>query len=669
MAKIIFEADVNRKGIIDKLFVKNQQKVQVGDKIANVITQNKVYEIKTSEDGEVQNLIAYENKVINSGDILLEIVPLEPTLNEQKYETSQIYNTSSFSGASRYNANNNPPGDIKKSETEIFREELIETLLAREVAGENLKSEFEPTVELNPEVSSSQQVSQNLFQDNVSTTSFLLKDKVENVIENIPNENNIETLQKDFGQLKDNLATVKDDLETINIQEEIIEDITHLEQDLALSAEMTERTKNYDEISNTMIHRMYTDIQHELNQESNEKELVLSDDNPETIYFSEDLTLEELGEDIALSASNIDGMNPNSKLAPDVLNKINETIAKSHNDEHVTHVEHPGHLKSHPHHRETVAHPSESKPHSGVHSEAAGHHKEIKHDEEVKTHHSDNHAKAYSSHSESASIPAEPKPHSVEHSSVHSEASEHIKEKVAPDHSDQKLQTDQVKLNHQAITRAKEIMESRKNIAHSFIDVEVDVSELVSLLSIMREAYSSNGLELTLLPFYIKAVYEGLKKFPILNAAFINKEHALLLKWFYNIAFSVDLDAGVKMPVLYDLKNESIKEIAVKSTKLIEQTINDKLTDKDYQDASFSIVNYGEYGITRGTFTIPADNVAGIAMGIIFKKPVVVEKNDIKIRDIMVITLGYNEAVVDVTEASKFVHYVAYLLSNPGLLL
>ncbi|AOX43614.1 hypothetical protein S100390_v1c02710 [Spiroplasma sp. NBRC 100390] len=751
MAKIIFEADDNRKGIIDKLFVKNQQKVQVGDKIANVITQNKVYEIKTSEDGEVQNLIAYENKVINSGDILLEIVPLEPTLNEQKYETSQIYNTSSFSGASRYNANNNPPGDIKKSETEIFREELIETLLAREVAGENLKSEFEPTVELKPEVSSSQQVSQNLFQDNVSTTSFLLKDKVENVIENIPNENNIETLQKDLGQLKDNLATVKDDLETINIQEEIIEDITHLEQDLALSAEMTERTKNYDEISNTMIHRMYTDIQHELNQESNEKELVLSDDNPETIYFSEDLTLEELGEDIALSASNIDGMNPNSKLAPDVLNEINETIAKPHNDEHVTHVEHPGHLKSHPHHRETVAHPTESKPHSGVHSEATGHHKEvkhdeevkvhhsgshakphsshdvsalpgeevkthsvhprthpvshsdsseilkndvfnskptthskphsgvhseatghhkeIKHDEEVKTHHSDHHAKAHSSHRESVSIPDEPKPHSVEHSSVHSEASEHIKEKVAPDHSDQKLQADQVKLNHQAITRAKEIMESRKNIAHSFIDVEVDVSELVSLLSIMREAYSSNGLELTLLPFYIKAVYEGLKKFPILNAAFINKEHALLLKWFYNIAFSVDLDAGVKMPVLYDLKNESIKEIAVKSTKLIEQTINDKLTDKDYQDASFSIVNYGEYGITRGTFTIPADNVAGIAMGIIFKKPVVVEKNDITIRDIMVITLGYNEAVVDVTEASKFVHYVAYLLSNPGLLL
>ncbi len=178
-------------------------------------------------------------------------------------------------------------------------------------------------------------------------------------------------------------------------------------------------------------------------------------------------------------------------------------------------------------------------------------------------------------------------------------------------------------------------MESKKNIVHGFIDVEVDVSELVSLLSIIREAYSQNDIELTLLPFYVKAVYYGLKKFP----------------------------------VLYNLKNVSIKEISSKVTKLISKSINNELKEKDCQDASFSIINYGEYGITRGTFTIPDDNVAGIAMGIIFKKPVVVEKNDIAIRDIMVITLGYNEAVIDITEASKFIHYVAYLLSNPGLLL
>ncbi|WP_338955549.1 2-oxo acid dehydrogenase subunit E2 [Spiroplasma endosymbiont of Polydrusus cervinus] len=251
--------------------------------------------------------------------------------------------------------------------------------------------------------------------------------------------------------------------------------------------------------------------------------------------------------------------------------------------------------------------------------------------------------------------------HSKTHATVHSYVASHIKKDINEDikssehsvlshhktkESSQSLEADQVKLNQQAIIWAKEIMESKRNIAHGFIDIEVDISELVILLLIMCEAYSQNEIVLTLLIFYVKAVYDGLKKFPILNASFISKDHALLLKLFYNIVFNVDSATTVKMPFLYDLKNYSIKEIASKLTKLIKKTINNELEETDYRDASFSIINYGEYGIIRGTFIIPEDNVAGIAMGIIFKKPVVVEKNDIAIRNIMVIILGYNEAVI-----------------------
>ncbi|WP_425380345.1 2-oxo acid dehydrogenase subunit E2 [Spiroplasma endosymbiont of Stenodema calcarata] len=700
MAKIIFEADDNRKGIIDKLFVKNEQKVQAGDKIANVITQNKVYEIKTPEAGEVQNLLAYENKVIKSGDILLEIVPLKPILNEENYDARQIYNTSSFGVSSKYNANNIPSEDSKKTETEIFREELIETLLAREVAGENPTNDFENTIELNWKVSLPKRDWQNIFQDNINTTSILLKDKVENVMENIPNENNLETLKKDLGELKDDLVTVKDDLEKIKIHDELIEELSDLEQDLTLIAEKPEKQQIYDEVSNTMIHRMYKDIQNTLNQESNEQELILNDDNPQTIYFDENLIAEELGEDKALSASNIDALKISSDSKQDVSNGTKATGINTNDNLQRKDVENDAGLKAHPSHSHPIENATELKPHYSEHpkSHSDEHHDDTSHAPIVKSHsddvtHQKEHASSHSdegknlashvSHSkpsghlksalnESTSPHPDseehPKSHSLEHAKTHSEAAGHAKTKVVRD-SEKNLQTDHVKLNHYAITWAKEIMESRKNIAHNFIDVEVDVSELVSLLSIMREAYLSNELELTLLPFYIKAVYNGLKKFPILNASFINKENAILLKWFYNLAFSVDLDAGVKRPVLYNLQDESIKAIAAKVTTLMEQTINDKLNEKDYREASFSIINYGEYGITRGTFTIPEDNVAAIAMGIIFKKPVVVEKNDITIRDIMVITLGYNEAIIDVSEASKFVHYVAYLLSNPGLLL
>ncbi|QED24268.1 2-oxo acid dehydrogenase subunit E2 [Spiroplasma citri] len=582
MSKIIFEADDNRKGIVDKIFVTNKQVVQKGDKIANIITQNKVYEIKAPITGEVLNIIVYENKVINSGDVLLDLLPFEPTLNEQHNHFEQPYNTVSFNGSGKYNMQNRPPIDVKKSETEIFREELIETLLAREVAGENLQDDFDDSIEIDlPEENIEQDSTPFFSQDNNSKT-FPFKDKVENILENIPSEENIETLQKDLGDLKEDLAIVKDDLTTITIEEEIIEDLENLERDLAFKAEMAEKKQVDDKISEPLIYHHPFDVKKECKPESNTKE--------------------ELKSNFASIQNNAD----DSKMQP-IINlekdKLVDDESKGHHGEHST-----------------------------VHSSAPTYLKKHKAEDVTSREHA-----AFSGHK--------------------------TKENT------QSLQVDKVKLNQEAIIRAKEIMESKKNIAHSFIDVEVDVSELVSLLSIMREAYSQNDIKLTLLPFYAKAVYDGLKKFPILNASFISQEKAILLKWFYNIAFSVDSDTAVKMPVLYNLKNVSIKEIASKVTKLIGKSINNELKEKDYQDASFSIVNYGEYGITRGTFTIPDDNVAGIAMGIIFKKPVVVEKNDIAIRDIMVITLGYNEAVIDITEASKFVHYVAYLLSNPGLLL
>ncbi len=92
----------------------------------------------------------------------------------------------------------------------------------------------------------------------------------------------------------------------------------------------------------------------------------------------------------------------------------------------------------------------------------------------------------------------------------------------------------------------------------------------------MREVYSQNDIKLTLLLFYIKAVYDGLKKFLVLNASFISKKNKILLKLFYNIAFNLDSDTALKIPVLYNLKNVSIKEIASKVIKLISKSINNE---------------------------------------------------------------------------------------------
>ncbi|WP_338992102.1 hypothetical protein [Spiroplasma endosymbiont of Seladonia tumulorum] len=377
MAKIIFEADDNRKGIVDKIFVTNKQVVQKGDKLANIITQNKVYEIKAPITGEVLNLIVYENKVINSGDVLLDLLPFEATLNEHDNNFEQPYNTISFNGFGKYNVQNRPPIDVKKSETEIFREELIETLLAREVAGENPQDDFEDSIEIDLPKENIAQDSTPFFSQNNDSKTFPFKDKVKNVLENIPSEENIETLQKDLGDLKEDLAIVKDDLATMTIEEEVIEELENLERDLAFTAEMAARKQVDDKKLDPLHHQPFKREE----------------------YKQENYTKEELKSNFAQSINNVD----DSKMEP-IINLEQDKLVENKSKEH--HSEH-------------------SKSHSTVHSSVSSYLKKHK--------------------SEDAT------------SREHSASSEHkIKENL------QTLQVDKVKLNQEAIIRAKEIMESKK---------------------------------------------------------------------------------------------------------------------------------------------------------------------------------------------------------------
>ncbi|AGM24856.1 2-oxo acid dehydrogenase subunit E2 [Spiroplasma chrysopicola] len=582
MGKIFFEADDNRKGIIDNVFVKEGQPVQTGDKLVNVVTQSRVYEIKAPGPGVVTNLSIYENKVINTGDILLELNSQSKHYNH--HDQKNIYNKSNFTNV-RFDNNQN-----KKTETEIFREELIETLLARKVAGENsdsieLTEEIlepvlteQPTVPLSQQTGSVQsEVNNNTysFGDEIATTSVLLTDEVNNTSQPAADE-------KDFisnmNSLRKNLQEVETATNTVDIQEEIINNlISDVDVDqLSGHSNFKPQQPFQDELSKTFVHRMYTDIQNDLNHESNIEpgKVEIEPTTTEIIYFNEELMEQELDDNNIVSTPTKEDP---SALAPEQPSfDQSEIIADLTNN-----VEEP---------------------------------------RDISQENNDN---------------------------ISSEAT----------------------LSAHAYRRVERLLKNHNKTAQTFLDIEVDVSELVSLLTIMREAYLQQNIELTLLPFFVKAVHSGLKKFPLLNASFNLATQSVLFKWIYNIAVSLDNDTTITTPVLFDLKDDTIKEIATKCNALAAKEYDDNSEAFDYENSTFSIFNFGDFGVTRGTLTIPEHHSAAIGMGIIFKKPVVVEKNDIAIRDIMVITLAYNEMIIDITEASKFAHYVAYLLSNPGLLL
>ncbi|AHF61356.1 hypothetical protein P344_05865 [Spiroplasma mirum ATCC 29335] len=609
MVKIIFEADDNRKGIIDKLFVNNDQEVKANDKLTSVVTQNKIYEIKAPMAGIIKNILVYENKVINSGDVLLEIQDADsPHVLNNESSTTQgtygVYNQPSVNN--RYNNERNPyqQNDNKKSETELFREELIETLLSREVASDKSTDEGDTTIELGNENLNQNEMTKMTFENSEppvpsqDLTSELLTD----IINNEEFAAELEAFEFNLDNVKNSLLNVENELNNKASQQEIINNIANL----APEPSVEKKHLLNDQISDTTIHCVYEDIQNELNKESNEQEII-GDTSPaenlhvdQTIYFDEELDVED-------PSINFEPQELADDLFPTNHSEVlDNTEINQDNNDNTTSIANLNENEDSQHANEILADVTEN---------AA---------DELPT---------------------------------------------PPNGEEENSQINVVKLTDESINKQQQIMNSKRNIAHGFIDVEVDVSELVNLLAIMREPYLQQNINLTLMPFYVKAVHDGLKKFPLFNARYDRETNAVVFKWFYNIAVSVDNINTMKMPILHNITDESVKEIAIKLSDLIDRTVNENSRGNEYQDSTFSIVNFGEYGITRGTVTIPESQIASIGMGIIFKKPVVVEKNDIAIRDIMMITLGYDESVINITEASKFIHYVAYLLSNPGLLL
>lgn len=561
MAKIIFESENNRKGLVDKLYVQENDNVKKDQKLIEIITQSGNKEILAPYDCIINGIQVYENKVINSNDTLFNIDSINAEIVEKKIEVEVEINPQELLKMHRYNKTSvQSENEIlgKKSETELFREELIETLLAREVSTDEEYDELKKT---HTDLFNKSMIDQQISEPSISEENKLVEeDKGINEI----NESNENNGNKNDEQVLTSVSTSSSPFE----EDTQSSDVT-LDNLNGILTDLVDKSASSSSIKQEAVNETSS------SDETETQKMQVIDETKTVLNNNEQI--KKLQGEINYLSKTLDNEQFNSELQ-------NGGIA-SETDPNENYLDQP------------FQNPT----------------------------------------------------------SANNESNASFDEKI--------------KLNANYINKKKQLLWSKQNIPHGFVEVEVDVSELVSLLSIMREAYLQQNIDLTLIPFYIKAVYSALSKFPLFNASYYRETNEITFKKHYNIAISVDTPNGMEMPVLKNVKESTVKEIAIQLTSLIVRTINNQLANEDFENSTFSLLNFGEYGITRGGVTIAHNQTANISMGIIFKKPVVVGKNDITIRDIMVISLSYDETVIDITEASRFLHYVAYLLANPGLLL
>ena len=232
----------------------------------------------------------------------------------------------------------------------------------------------------------------------------------------------------------------------------------------------------------------------------------------------------------------------------------------------------------------------------------------------------------------------------------------------------QQERTERVPMTMLRKTIAANMSLSKFTIPHTAVMDEIDVTELVAFRNASKEALESEGVKLTYLAFFIKAVVTGLKKYKGLNASLDESAEEIVYKHFYNIGIAVDTPDGLMVPVIKDADQKSIVELAKIIEDYSERARNKTLKLEELTGGSFTITNYGSVGASFGVPVIKHPEAGILGVGAIVKKPVVID-DQVVIRSILPVSLSFDHRIIDGADAGRFVGVLKKQLSNPNLLL
>lgn len=209
---------------------------------------------------------------------------------------------------------------------------------------------------------------------------------------------------------------------------------------------------------------------------------------------------------------------------------------------------------------------------------------------------------------------------------------------------------------------ADHMVYSKHTSPHVTAYVEADMTNMVNWRNAHKKAFLEKyGEKLTFTPLFVEAVAKAIKDFPNINASVDGKN--IIVKENINIGMATALPSGnLIVPVVKNADTKDLKSLAADVNKLAVKARDNNLKADDIQGSTFTISNVGTFGSVMGTPIINQPEVAILALGIIKKRPEVIETekgDEIAIRSIMYLSLSFDHRVVDGFLGGSFVRRVA----------
>ena len=192
---------------------------------------------------------------------------------------------------------------------------------------------------------------------------------------------------------------------------------------------------------------------------------------------------------------------------------------------------------------------------------------------------------------------------------------------------------------------------------------EADVTELEDFRAELKPEAEEKGVNLTFLPFLLKASAKALAEYPQFNVSLHSSGEYVIQKKYYHIGVAVATEAGLVVPVIRDVDKKSIYELADEIIELSDKAKQRKLKLEEMQGACFTISSLGAIG---GTGFIPIINAPEVAILGVSKAEIkpVFRNGEFQPRKMLPVTLCYDHKAVNGVDGGMFADYLVKLLGD-----
>ena len=197
-----------------------------------------------------------------------------------------------------------------------------------------------------------------------------------------------------------------------------------------------------------------------------------------------------------------------------------------------------------------------------------------------------------------------------------------------------------------------------------------DITETEKLRGELKGSMKAEGIGFTILAFVVKATAYALTQHPRFNSHLSDDNTQVILRKSVNMGIAVATDDGLIVPVIKNVQDKGLKQIAIEIGELAVKARDKKLTTKDLQGASFTISSQGNLGGTAFTPLVNWPQVGILGVSEASMQPRWdAKKQSFEPRLMLPLSLSYDHRVINGADAAVFTRYIATLLADPRRIL